>query len=125
MPGEHEEGPADVGALTRDPGQLAVQLDAGSEAHAVITERSGKERRTIVDVAQVRIVEAHVNGRHNIYRVAIISCRSVMAGRELDVPRADLYARASRDEQAAIYRLVKFVWGGRYRGQQGYRGGRS
>lgn len=117
------EEPADVGALTRDPAQLAVEIGVGAQAHALVTVKSGKERRTIEDVVQVRVLEAHVAGRHNVYRVAVESER-YPAGRELEVTRADLFARASRDEQAAILRLVRFVWGGRYRGQQSYRGGR-
>ena len=118
-----EEGPSDVGALTRDPAQLAVELRVGEQAHALVTKKSGKERRTIEDVVQCRVVEAHVGGRHNVYRVAITSDR-YPGGRELEVGRADLYARSSPAEQAAILRLVRFVWGGRYRGQQSYRGGR-
>lgn len=120
---EADEGPADVGALTRDPAQLAVELRVGAQAHALVTKKSGKERRTIEDVVQARVLEAHVGGRHNVYRVAIESERYPV-GRELEVPRADLYARESPAEQAAILRLVRFVWGGRYRGQQSYQGGR-
>lgn len=121
---EHEEPEADVGALTRDPAQLAVELRVGAQAHALVTKKSGKERRTIEYVVQVRVLEAHVAGRHNVYRVAVESGRWLAAGRELEVTRAELFARASRAEQAAIARLVRFVWGGRYRGQQSYRGGR-
>lgn len=87
-----------------------IDLGVGHEAHAVLTRpigRGDKNRRAVEGIAVVRVVDPHVDGRYDVFKVTILrSAPAYYVGREIEIKRCDLYASAEPAEMTAFRDFV-------------------
>jgi hypothetical protein len=87
-------------------------LAIGAEAWAIVSHpvgRSGK-RRQLDGTARVRVIDAHVDGRHNVFRVVITrGTGGIIPGHEVELRRHDLFD--VRNESRAFRAEVSRLWG--------------
>lgn len=97
---------------------MSTPLSVGAEAWCVVTERGGRERRTVLGAALVR-VEA-LDGER--FRVRVVRGSGIADATPIVVDRHELFARADPTEHAAFGALVRRYWSEAWRGERG--GGR-
>ena len=90
-----------------------IDLGVGTEALAILSRKVGrgiKGRRQVYGVATVRIVDNHVDGRHDVFRCVVLHGDDARS-RARDRRRAELFARTEPSEVEAFREVVKMYWG--------------
>ncbi len=93
------------------------RIEMGEEAWAIVSRKSGKERRTLEGAALVRVVGMQfpvspTSATRDVYRVEVLrsSGGSIVVGHSIEMDRRDLYRAKDLDESRAFVAEVRRLW---------------
>jgi hypothetical protein len=96
--------------------QSCADLPIDAEAYAIVSHPVGrsKQRRQLDGTARVRVVDAHVDGRHNVFRcVIVLGSGGIIPGHHVELRRQDLFNVRVSAERIAFRAEVERFWGSR------------